>query len=238
MRDVDLMSFNFGPLLTLCNIEESTRQELLDVGLNNNIDWRSKLAGQIDNEKSYSPENINYFGRKLRPYFDAYFHRLVNRPPNVNLSIRPYVYKLDSLWINVQRELEYNPIHHHSGDISFVIYLEISEEIYSEVNTTTSIRNGAIQFVDGFDHNYFKELNDDWENIRRTLVPLRAYQHMPRAGEMFIFPSYLTHHVQAFKTPGCRRISISGNVSIGDVITEEESLNSKTGNYIWQDVVS
>lgn len=238
MDEIKYSTINFGPLLLLTSIDNALRQEMLDKGLKNDIDWTTKLAGQIEDEKSYSAENIDYFGRRLVPYFEKYFTALTERWHR-NVKVRDYVYYLDSLWINVQKENEYNPVHSHSGDISFVIYLDISNEIYEEKNKTTSMEPGAIGFIDNFDQNYFGDLNADIENIRRYLIPLRGYEHIPKNGEMFIFPSYLTHHVQSFKTPGCRRVSVSGNISIKERENKDEIVKvMRQGGYEWQDEVS
>ena len=42
--------------------------------------------------------------------------------------------KLKQLWVNYQKTGEYNPHHNHPGHISFVVYLQIPEELRTEEN--------------------------------------------------------------------------------------------------------
>ena len=39
---------------------------------------------------------------------------------------------LDKLWINFMKKGEFNPVHDHSGNISFVIYTSVPKEILME----------------------------------------------------------------------------------------------------------
>ena len=45
------------------------------------------------------------------------------------------------LWINYQQMNEYNPPHNHRGDLSFVIYLQVPEEIANEYRETKHEHN-------------------------------------------------------------------------------------------------
>ena len=42
-------------------------------------------------------------------------------------------------------------------------------------------------------------------------LSINRIAHMPRAGDAFIFPAWLIHHVYAFKSD-VERISVSGNI--------------------------
>ena len=46
------------------------------------------------------------------------------------------------------------------------------------------------------------------------LSPMRFY--IPKAGDIFIFPSWLEHMVIPFKTPDVERVSVSGNIYVRD----------------------
>ena len=60
-------------------------------------------------------------------------------------------YVLSALWINHQKSNEYNPPHDHDGKLSFVIYLQIPEELKKEHETYKgkSCGPGGIQFLYG-----------------------------------------------------------------------------------------
>ena len=118
-------------------------------------------------------------------------------------------YLVKSMWVNYQRQHEFNPPHDHSDDLSFVIYLKIPEEIkkeYEEYKGKSS-GPGGISFIYG-------------EGNRQAIT----YQaHFPEEKDLFIFPAWLKHYVAPFKS-NVERISVSGNLaSKVDII----SLNEK-----------
>ena len=84
----------------------------------------------------------------------------------------------------------------HSGDLSFVIYLNIPDGIYEENKNFVgkSAGPGSISFRYG-------EFNN-WA------VHLKCF--LPKKGDIFIFPAQLAHTVYPFKSAG-HRISVSGN---------------------------
>ena len=133
------------------------------------------------------------------PYIGAYFNGAVEQGTEV---FRKPVkgFEMISLWINYQKAYEYNPPHAHGGDVSFIIYLQIPDEIAKENLETRHQHNntgpGRIQFL---------------------LGPQRAFSvdsvgMMPRVGCVIIFPSWLPHYVNDFKSD-VERISVSGNLN-------------------------
>ena len=54
-------------------------------------------------------------------------------------DVSPFI-KLRNLWVNYQKQNEYNPIHTHSGIVSFVIFVDIP---YGSEERTTHRSNGA-----------------------------------------------------------------------------------------------
>ena len=121
--------------------------------------------------------------------FEQWKNQKFKQPPN---------YLLRSMWINYQRQNEFNPPHDHGDDISFVIYLKIPEEIKEEFKNYKgrSAGPGGLSFIYG-------------EGNRQAIT----YQsHFPTVGDMFIFPAWLKHYVAPFKSD-VERISVSGNVA-------------------------
>ena len=192
---IDIQIFNWGPCVVKCKIKPEYGKLLLDEAKNNKIDFRSKLAGQIDHETSYSDESRNkavpflsqYFGVYDQAY-QAYTQRKYDKKPE---------YVLSALWINYQKANEFNPPHDHDGKLSFVIYLKIPEELKQENKKYVgkSCGPGVIQFIYG--------------NVSRECITYLSY--FPEELDMFIFPAWLKHWVSPFKSD-CERISVSGNV--------------------------
>jgi hypothetical protein len=194
-EDIPIQIFNWGPCVVKCKIKPEYGKLLLDEAKNNKIDFRSKLAGQIDHETSYSDESRNkavpflsqYFGVYDQAY-QAYTQRKYDKKPE---------YVLSALWINYQKANEFNPPHDHDGKLSFVIYLKIPEELKQENKKYVgkSCGPGGIQFLYG--------------NGPRDCISYMSY--FPEELDMFIFPAWLKHWVSPFKSD-CERISVSGNV--------------------------
>jgi len=156
------------------------------------------LAGYIDNEYYYE-DYEEWFIPKFTPYINEYIEAL--RARWIKQAGQPkFKYAdLTSLWINYQKANEYNPPHNHPGDLSFVIYLQVPDEIKKENEKMKGVRNnngpGAINFDYGI----------------AMPFSINVFSKMPSVGDLFIFPAWLTHYVHAFKSD-VERISVSGNI--------------------------
>ena len=110
---------------------------------------------------------------------------------------------------NYQKAGEYNPPHNHSGDLSFVLYPDIPQEMLDEANAVadsdTADSNktapGSICFDYGEMH------FGDFLSFCNT-----SFSMVPQTGLLIIFPAYLTHHAYAFQTKDVERVSVSGNI--------------------------
>ena len=54
---IDIKIFNWGPCVIKCKIKPEYAKMLLDEAKSNVVDFRTKLAGQIDHETGYSDES-------------------------------------------------------------------------------------------------------------------------------------------------------------------------------------
>ena len=165
-----------------------------------------KLAGNIDS--SYVLEDIDnwLFNKLLSPLeaeYDRSFSSLGKRVPINKYS--PYY--LERLWVNYQRQNEFNPLHDHTGIYSFVIWMKIptsyEEQNLNNISNTKRISSFDFYFTDTLGHpmNYSYELSPEMEGI------------------MLFFPSTLQHQVYPFYNCDDVRISVSGNLSL-DVTKE------------------
>jgi len=107
-------------------------------------------------------------------------------------------------WINFQRKHEFNPLHNHTGLISYVIWVKIP-------------------FTNEKEHKVFPKLKDsDYSSGRFVFVypnnkePTVMTYGIPSdnkyEGRMLMFPSTLQHMVYPFYTSNEYRISIAGNL--------------------------
>lgn len=204
MKKSDPFDFNFSshPFITpgylTCELPEVVREELkesIEKAKKNKIDYRGKLAGNVSKEfelkitptikyltESMAKEYFKIFGDKISFYEDSDF-------------------KLKSLWLNIQKKHEFNPIHSHSGVFSFVIWVKIPYDIEEELKMfkhSNSPSASLFSFVyhDSFGTTHTKEI------------------HIGKSHEwsMAFFPSNLPHTVYPFYTSDDVRMSISGNI--------------------------
>ena len=118
------------------------------------------------------PWLANYIG-----VYDKAHEAFMNKKP----KFKPE-YVVSALWINYQKQYDYNPPHDHDGKLSFVIYCQIPDELKAE-NKAYDGRSGgpgSIQFTYG-------------EGTRDAIT----YQsQFPEVGDMYIFPAWLKHYVR------------------------------------------
>jgi len=106
----------------------------------------------------------------------------------------------EGAWINFQKPGEFNPIHHHTGVLSAVVYIDVPEEISreNESKNSNAPSAGAICWVYG-------------NASGSMLCTDYMFTHQPKTGEIFIFPSGLQHLVYPFLS-NVERISMSFNI--------------------------
>ena len=201
------MKFKFpywGPFVMETKVEQEFVDILLEKGNESrtkNLDNRKKLAGMIDNEYYYE-DYEEWFIPKFTPYMDSYINGLRNNWIPKQKPIKKWY--TNALWINYQKANEYNPPHNHSDDLSFVIYLQVPEELEKELKETEDLHNNSGPGTINFDYGIEMPLS------------INTFFKFPRVGDIFIFPAWLTHYVHAFKSD-VERISVSGNISFDKV---------------------
>ncbi len=193
--------FPFGPILAKTMVDHKLCDELLRRAKKTHIDNSENLAGHIKVENSFEKPDIDWFIKNFKPYFNPYFEtfeRMVE--PDGNHGYKKITgINIMSLWVNFMKAGEFNPPHTHGADFSFVLYLDIPEDMLDEEKKYKGVGTGpgAIAFYYG-----------EWQKLVRT-----EHHFMPEKGMMFIFPGKLRHSVPPFKSPGTR-VSVSGNIEL------------------------
>ena len=94
---------------------------------------------------------------------------------------------------------ELNPAHMHYGELAGVLYTKMPESIDKERKAEDHYPSvGDIVFMCG-DPKIFSG---------------HKLQHPPEVGDIFMFPSWLTHMVYPFRTPNEERRSVSFNLRL------------------------
>ena len=210
----------WGPFVLETTIEDEFVKILLEKGREATIDARLDLAGQIEKEFYYEKYE-DWFISRFSPYVDLYLENVVPYKGNSfqyllernystmqepwnsfqEINIKNITWFLHALWINFQAANEYNPPHDHTGDLSFIIYLQVPKEIGEEKSIQSSggtVAPGALCMEFGIEMPF----------------SIAGYSKVPEVGDILIFPAWLKHHVIAFKSD-VERISVSGNMSLG-----------------------
>ena len=192
---IQVQMFNWGPCVVKVKITDEFKKLLLTEARKNKLDYTDKLAGILDKETGYSDESKTLIVPEISKYlgvYDQMFEKFINKP----YQKKPH-YIMTALWINYQKQNDFNPPHDHDGKLSFVIYLQIPDELKKEnaAYKGKSCGPGGIQFVYG--------------DGPRDCVTYQSF--MPEENDMYIFPAWLKHWVAPYKSD-CIRISVSGNV--------------------------
>ena len=198
-------SFRWGPCVIKFKVDEDFRQRLLVEAEQSHADHRTKLAGVL--EKQISFRNPDLFFKDFNYYFDVWNYSLAQwngelvryeDGRKIVMKETPDKYLMEALWCNWQGAGDFNPPHDHGGDLTWVIYLKIPEEL-NEENKRYKGRSagpGGITFIYG---------QGDGKCITHHSI-------YPEEGDMVMFPAWLKHWVYPFKSD-CTRISVSGNAS-------------------------
>lgn len=166
-------------------------------------DWSHKLVGKVSSEvqipisdkdekeflfkimREKCLEYLNYIISKNRAYL---WYKMAGRDTKPTVDNIHLVHS----WIVSQYAGEYNPYHHHGGDISAVVYLKIPDGMEEELKKEYEDHypsNGLIEFMYG-----------ENQDMRSDNVKFK-----PEVGTMLLFPSYLKHFVYPFYCDGERR---------------------------------
>ncbi len=188
---------NWGPFVLHFKISEAFHKLLLEGAEQARIadrDYRTRLAGHIREEYAYNDLNkyTPYIASMMRAYEQA-----LREWRNTGKDEEYNKYFLKSMWVNYQKQNEFNPPHNHSDKYSFVTYLSIPEELKEENKNcvSTSTGPGSIMFTYG--------------DGPKEYITYQSY--FPEERDIFIFPASLTHYVCPFKS-NCERVSVSGNI--------------------------
>ena len=202
MKSYDLKHYTFGPLLSKIKLDSKFVNYFYETGkaLVKN-DMRKDLAGHIEKEYYFEQEHCQIFLEGTLKIFKNYVEEVSKRRSVEDNKLSIPNIRLHKLWINYMEAGEFNPLHTHSGDISFVIYCKVPEGIKEEVKNFKGrhMGPGTIDFIYGQPAHPTRL---DWIN---------NFNFLPEENDMYIFPAWLSHTVAPYKTKE-QRVSISGNI--------------------------
>jgi len=117
-----------------------------------------------------------------------------------NLKHINLVVSIHGVWGNISVAGDFNPPHHHVGQVSGVGYLKLPEDIEEEwLREDHDPSAGMINFWDG----------------RPLSGAIHMFRRKPVVGDIYFFPAWLPHSVHPFRSKG-ERWSFSFNIDIGN----------------------
>lgn len=209
------IQINFVPLKTLGYMECVLPQDILDA-VNADVEkiieskfqsadkMNNNLYGAIEHEYKLK----NFYCSVLLEKFTSLVAREFYKVNNFFSKDSPN-FRLNNCWVNFQQKNEYNPLHFHEGDYSFVIWLEIPYTIQHEkelpnIKNSNGFQNEASSFVFVYPDFLGKG------GINKKIIQVdQTYR-----GKMIFFDATTQHMVYPFFTSNDFRISVSGNLSI------------------------
>ena len=189
---------NWGPYLMKTKVPDYIINKLKTEGKKAKQSYNHALAGHLNHQFLY-PQNIQeWFYDEIHPIIQAYRNGHCRFHGIEELSVH---LKAEDLWVNYMKAGDFNPIHTHSGDYSFVIFLDVPKELKKEQDKFkgTSGKPGTLMFQ------YTQQARPQWATTGTSILP--------ETGDMFMFPALLHHWVAPFKSK-VTRISVSGNLRV------------------------
>ena len=164
--------------------------------------WKSTLAGNITNSYGLTDRGDWFWLNTLLPLCNKYaeeFDNIGNKVP-VNQN---HPYHLESLWVNYQKQHEFNPTHEHDGLYSFVVWMKIPTQYEDQKKNAIAL---------GVNSNAISNFQFSYNNILGQPQGFTYEMSSGWEGHMIFFPGVLRHQVYPFYNCDETRISISGNI--------------------------
>jgi len=166
--------------------------------------YNYRLAGNISNSCLLEDKDNWFFNNVLLKLMSEYDGKDISAiVPSVLTKNCAFV--LDNFWVNFQNKYEFNPLHHHDGVFSFVVWMEIPSSYKKEkqlkfAKDSNSPNPNTFEFV--------------YTNIFGRIRVEKFNLEPKDKGTILLFPSYLSHQVYPFYLSNKKRISISGNIKL------------------------
>jgi hypothetical protein len=153
--------------------------------------FNKRLAGQIKGEFGLEFSDAS---KQLIEFLGAEYIKK-------NKMVIEQPVKFQEAWMNLQVKHEYNPLHDHSGVLSWVIWVNIPYDLEEELKTFPDAKNqdaSMFSFV--------------YTNVLGEISTFNLRIDKSWEGRMVIFPAKMKHMVAPFYTSDGIRISVAGNL--------------------------
>ena len=181
-------------------VDIHTASETGTLDKNGILQMNPSLAGQITKEYEITKSRQlldPYLEEMGRAYQKEWNYYPKENPNNNKLTV-------ESVWVNMQKKLEVNPLHNHDGTLSFVAWLYVPFKLEDERNMENCKNSRTVELSSTFQFVYNTAIG--------TIANCPMFVESGWEGKIVMFPSKLLHMVYPFQTSDEYRISIAGNL--------------------------
>ena len=182
-------------------IYQTLNKEIVEIHANDKdiVRMNPSLAGQITKEYQITKSLpiLNPFLEEMAREYQKNWGSEITSMHSSNL-------KVESVWVNMQKKLEVNPLHNHDGTLSFVAWLHLPFKLEDERNMENCKNSRTVELASTFQFVYSQVLGN--------VVNFPLFVEQGWEGRIVMFPSKLLHMVYPFQTSDDYRISIAGNL--------------------------
>ena len=184
------------------DIYQALNKEILHIHTNDKdvVRMNHSLAGQITKEYQITKSLplLNPFLEEMGRAYQKEWNYYPKENPNDNKLT------VESVWVNMQKKLEVNPLHNHDGTLSFVAWLHVPFKLEDERNMPNCKNSRTVELASTFQFVYNTALGN--------IANCPMFVESGWEGRIVMFPSKLLHMVYPFQTSDDYRISIAGNL--------------------------
>ena len=189
---------NWGPFVMKMKMPDYIIKKLKVEGKKAKVSYNKSLAGHLNHQFLYPPNIQKWFYNEVNPVIQSYRDGHCKYHGIEKLTIE---LEAEDLWVNFMKPGDFNPVHTHGGDYSFVLFLDVPAKLQEEVKKYegTSAKPGSLIFE------YTQQAKPKWATTGTAIIP--------ETGDFYMFPALLQHWVCPFKSK-ITRISVSGNLRV------------------------
>ena len=181
------------PQVVIDAVNQKADTILQDNEKSNDLDYSSNLAGNVKKEVALSLAEVKGLEVVVNKLATEYIMKLVPNQLDPEKTIMSY-----SSWVVSQYAGDFNPLHIHDSQLSGVLFLKMPpnyEEEYRREDHYPSV--GCLEFLGSVANTFAKH----------------SWLVKPQIGDLYLFPSWLSHQVYPFRSEGERR-SMAFNIHL------------------------
>lgn len=182
--------------------------------LNNELTTVNKrLAGVFDGE--YYIDGSSAFKNFVKDTISENIEMIKESGTLYNFPVTDSVEFIEQ-WMNLQGPKDWNPLHSHSGDYSYVFWHKVPFNFEDESRVSPIAKTSQGGPYGDFAFHFVRDNVGESKRLDNGLIPyidnVLLSVDNKREGHFAIFPAWLPHSVQPFYSSNEFRVSFSGNL--------------------------